>query len=117
LGTESNIDLVPGSLVTVHFSSDHRRRDTAQEVTILAMPGAMFTFVGKVRHLDVKSGMIAVENSSDGKTYELNFDSGMVGEDVTLGTDVIVSAEFQGSRYKAKSIKMYGSNTQASSTD
>ncbi len=114
-GAESNIDLVPGSLVTVHFSSDHRKRDTAQEVTILAMPGALFTFVGKVRHLDMKSGIMAVENASDGLTYELYFDPETVNDDLTVGSDVEVSAEFQGSRYKAKSVKMTTAGTQASS--
>src|ERR1051326_3632150 len=105
-GSESNIDLVPGSLVTVHFSSDHRQRDTAQEVTILALPGALFTFVGKVRHLDIKSGVLAIENASDNLTYELHFEPGMGGDELTVGSDVEVSAEFQGHRYQAKSIKV-----------
>ncbi len=116
-GGDSKIDLVPGSLVTVHFSSDHRKRNTAQEVTILAMPGASFTFAGKVRHLDVKSGVMAVENASDNKVYELHFDPDTVGQDVTVGSDVEVSAEFQGSRYKAKTVKLMGANSQASSKD
>lgn len=113
-GADSNIDLVPGSLVTVHFSSDHRKRDTAQEVTVLAMPGALFTFVGKVRHLDVKNGIMAVENMSDNKTYDLQFDPGTVGDDVTLGSDVEVSAEFQRHGYKAKTIRVTGTNSRAS---
>ena len=111
---DSNIDLVPGSLVTVHFSSDHRKRDMAQEVTVLAMPGALFTFAGKVRHLDVKSGVMAIENATDNRTYELHFDPDMVGDEVTIGSDVEVSAEFQGQRYKAKSIKLTGGNSRAS---
>ena len=113
-GADSNIDLVPGSLVTVHFSSDHRKRDTAQEVTVLAMPGNLFTFVGKVRHLDVKDGTIAVENMSDNKTYELQFDPGTIGDDVTIGSDVEISAEFQRHGYKAKTIRLTGSNSRAS---
>jgi len=108
-GAESNIDLVPGSLVTVHFSSDHRNRDVAQEVTVLAMPGAMFTFEGVVRHLDVKDGVMAVENRTDNKVYELHFEPGTIGEDLTVGSDVIVSAEFQGSKYKARTVRVTGS--------
>jgi len=73
----------------------------------------MFTFVGKVRHLDVKNGVIAVENASDNKTYELQFDPDTVGDNVTVGSDVEVSAEFQGSRYKAKTVKVMNTNTQA----
>jgi len=113
-GSESAIDLVPGSLVTVHFSSDHRQRDTAQEVTVLAMPGALFTFAGKVRHLDVKTGVMAIENTTDNRTYELHFDPDTVGDDIMVGSDVEVSAEFQGQRYKAKSIKLTGGNSRAS---
>jgi Domain of unknown function (DUF5666) len=116
-GSESAIELVPGSLVTVHFSSDHRKRDTAQEVTILAMPGALFTFAGKVRHLDVKTGVMAIENTTDNQTYELHFDPNLVGDDITIGSDVEVSAEFQGQRYRAKSIKLTGGNSRASQTN
>jgi hypothetical protein len=110
-GAESNVDLIPGALVTVHFSSDHRKRDTAQEITVLAMPGALFTFVGKVRHLDVKSGVMAVENLSDNKTYELQIEQDMVGSEVTVGSDVEVSAEFQGHQYKARTVKVMNANT------
>src|SRR4029079_9682998 len=106
--------LVPGSLVAVHFSSDHRKRDMAQEVTILALPGSSFTFAGTVRHLDVKSGVMAVDNVSDNKTYELHFDPEMVGDDITVGSDVEISAEFQGQRYHAKSIKLTGGTPRAS---
>ena len=113
-GADSNIDLVPGSLVTVHFSSDHRKRDTAEEVTVLAMPGALFTFVGKVRHLDLKNGVIAVESMTDNKTYELQFDPGTVGDDVTLGSDVEISAEFQRHGYKVKTLRVAGANSRAS---
>jgi hypothetical protein len=116
-GSESQVSLTPGSLVTVHFSSDHRQRDVAQEVTVLAAPGAMFTFAGVVRHLDVKSGVMAIENRSDNKTYELNFDPGDVSSDITVGSDVEVSAEFQGHRYQAKSIKVNAAKSQASTTD
>ena len=116
-GSESLTELVPGSLVTVHFSSDHRQRDTAQEVTVLAMPGALFTFAGKVRHLDVKAGVLAIENTTDNRTYELHFDPQTVSDDITVGSDVEVSAEFQGQRYHAKSVRLTGGNSRASSKD
>lgn len=114
-GADSNIDLVPGSLVTVHFASDHSNRDVAQEVTVLAMPGALFTFQGVVRHLDVKDGIMAVENKTDNKTYELHFNPASTGDELTVGSEVMVSAEFQGNRYLAKSIKVNSSSKQASS--
>lgn len=113
-GADSNVNLVPGSLVTVHFSSDHSNRDVAQEVTVLAMPGALFTFQGVVRHLDVKDGVMAIENKTDNKTYELHFDATAATDDLTVGSDVTVSAEFQGTGYKAKSIRVNSTNKQAS---
>lgn len=113
-GADSSVNLVPGSLVTVHFSSDHTNRDVAQEVTVLAMPGAMFTFQGVVRHLDVKDGVMAVENKTDNKMYELQFDPTVASDDLTVGSDVTVAAEFEGKTYKAKSIKVNSSNKQAS---
>jgi hypothetical protein len=33
---------------------------------------------------------------------------------VTVGSDVEVSAEFQGSKYKAKNVKVIGTNTRTS---
>lgn len=105
-GAESHVDLVPGSLVAVRFNSDHRKRDIAQEVTVLAMPGNMFTFTGKVTHLDMKSGVMAVENTTDNKLYDLQFDPGTVSDDVTVGSQVEVKAEFVGKGYRARSVAM-----------
>jgi hypothetical protein len=103
-GGQGAMELVPGSLVSVRFSADKSKRDLAREISILAVPGSMFTFVGKVRHLDLRSGMLAVENTSDNKTYELHFEPGVVRSDVTVGTDVTVSAMFSGREYKARRV-------------
>ena len=46
----------------------------AQKITILALPGAAFRFAGRITHLDVKSSTMAIENTSDGKNYEVGFD-------------------------------------------
>ena len=106
-GADSRQDLIPGSLVAIRFASDyHRGGDVAREVEILAMPGASFTFAGPVTHLDVKDGILALHNQSDDKTYELRFDPGVVTDEVTVGTSVVVSAEFSGTHYKAKTVKV-----------
>ncbi len=103
-GGQGTIELVPGSLVTVKFSPGQRNRDMAREITILAMPGNTFNFAGKVRFLDMSKGIIAVENLADNKTYELQFQPGVVRDDVTVGSDVTVSALFSGKGYRAQSI-------------
>lgn len=115
-GADSRQDLVPGSLVTVRFASDYKKSDVAREVNILAMPGSTFTFAGSVTHLDMKDGIIAIRNQSDDKTYELRFDPGTVSDTITVGSDVSINAEFQGTRYKVKSLKATpGNNPKATS--
>ncbi len=103
-GGQGAMELVPGSLVNVRFSPDARSRATAREIDILAEPGNMFTFAGKVRYLDMSRRMIAVENVTDNKTYELQFDPGVVNNNITVGSDVSVAAVFNGSGYKAKTV-------------
>jgi hypothetical protein len=98
------VQLVPGALVTVRFAPDKSHGAIAREISILAVPGNTFTFSGKVRHLDMRSGMIAVENLTDNKTYELSFEPGAVKNDVTVGSDVTVSALFIGRGYKAQTV-------------
>ena len=98
------IELVPGALVTVRFAPDKSNRDLAREISVLAVPGTMVTFSGKVRHLDMSTRTIAVENLTDNKTYELSFEPGVVKNDVTVGSDVSVSAVFRGKGYKAQSV-------------
>jgi len=105
-GGQGAIELVPGSLVTVRFSADKRSGDVAREVDILAVPGNTVTFAGKVRYLDLSRGTIAVENLTDNKTYELQFDRGVVRNDVTIGSDVTVAAVFNGKGYKAQTIAL-----------
>ncbi len=102
-GANSIIDLVPGSLITVHFLPG-QRDDVAHQVSVLATPGNRFTFAGKVRFLDMRDGEIVVQNQSDNKTYELQFDAGAVGPDVMVGTDVVVQAEFVGHGYKVRTL-------------
>jgi hypothetical protein len=104
-GGQGAMELVPGSLVSVRFSPDKRSGDVAREVNILAVPGNTVTFAGKVRYLDLSRGTMAVENVTDNKTYELQFDRGVVRNDVTIGSDVTVAAVFNGKGYKAQTVR------------
>lgn len=109
-GASSRQDLIPGSLIAVRFASNYHNGDTAREIDILAMPGSMFTFAGNVTHLDVPAGVLAIHNQSDDKTYELQFEPGVVNDSITVGSDVTISAEFAGSGYKARTVKVNGSS-------
>jgi hypothetical protein len=103
-GSSAPMDLVPGSLVAVRFSPHRGEHNLAREVSVLAVPGSSFTFVGTVRHLDLRTGTLVVQNQTDNKTYELQIEPGMLGENVTVGSNVTVSALFTGSGYRAKTV-------------
>jgi len=105
-GGQGAVELVPGSLVTVRFSADPKFREVAREINVLAVPGNTFTFAGKVRYLDLSRRTIAVENLTDNKTYELQFDPGAITNNVTVGSDVSVAAVFSGTGYKARTIEV-----------
>ncbi len=99
--------LAPGSLVSVRFSPG-LRRDLAQEVSVIAVPGSVFTFAGKVTHLDMSIGLLSVDNATDNKRYDIFFAPNTPGvtRKLTEGSDVTVEAVFEGSRYSARSISL-----------
>ena len=66
-------DVKPGTLVHVRFAASSPNRGLAREVSIIAVPGSTFTFAGKVTFLDLHRGLIAVQNSTDDKNYEIHF--------------------------------------------
>jgi uncharacterized protein DUF5666 len=102
----STSDLRTGALVTVRFQPDGNGSGKAQEVSILALPGTAFTFTGRVTFLDMHSGLLVLEDPRDRKAYEINFDPSRVrlSRDVTVGSDVSVTADFDGTRYTATTI-------------
>src|SRR5690348_11871297 len=98
--------LQPGSLVTVKFSPDRRDHDVAQEISVIAAPGSVFTFYGRITYLNMSTRTVAVANESDKKTYDIKFtptavDPQMLGE----GKLVLVKARFNGSGYTADNIQ------------
>ncbi|HEX7961952.1 MAG TPA: hypothetical protein VF493_18675, partial [Terriglobales bacterium] len=109
--------LKPGSLVTVKFSPDRQGSGVvAEQVRILAETGSSFTFHGRITHVDLKGGKVAIENESDGKTYEISFDQAFtpIKDDVTVGALATIVATFQGENYIAQSIRVIA-NQQAQS--
>ena len=104
--TGSLADLKPGSIISVRFSPYRANSGTATEIAIAAIPGTVFTFSGKVTNVDLRSGVISVENRTDDKTYDINFSIGRVDrrDALNIGSDVTIQAVFQGNGYLAQSI-------------
>jgi hypothetical protein len=105
-GPVSAAELVSGSLIDVTFIPG--RHSEAQSVTIYASPGKSYVFAGILTHVNLRDGLLALDNQVDGNNYELSFDP--LGEknvgQLVLGTPVTVTASFDGRRYLATSIKI-----------
>jgi hypothetical protein len=99
-------ELIPGTLVTVSFGSQQDGRALAREISILAIPGSNFTFVGKVTGLDLSSSLLTLISATDGKSYEIFLDPSEVGAKNSLrqDADVTVLTQFDGHRYVAKNL-------------
>ncbi len=102
----SRADLLPDSLVTVRFAPQPGR--PVKELEVLARRGAQFTFYGTLTHLDLRSGLLAVENKSDSKLYDIRFAPARIGvtEELTTGAEVAIVATFDGHYYTAQTVKV-----------
>jgi hypothetical protein len=98
--------LVPGALVAVEFGAQRDGHDLAREVTVLATPGASFTFAGRVIGLDLSTGVLTLLSATDGKSYDIYLDSSTAAANDKLhqAADVIVVARFDGGHYVARSL-------------
>jgi hypothetical protein len=101
-----SVDFAPGTLISVKFRSDNKGHGVASQVAILATPGTAFVFVGNVASLDLHSGLLVVVDPRDDKRYDVFFDSARfpVSRALHEGTDVTVTAAFDGARYVASAI-------------
>lgn len=98
-------DVKAGALVHVRFAAESPNRGLAREINIVAMPGAAFTFAGKITYLDLHRGLLALQNSSDDRNYEIHFEpSSTEARRLGVGTEVRIVATFEGSRYAAQSV-------------
>jgi len=98
-------DVQVGSLVSVKFQPGDGGKRFIKQIAILANPGASFVFSGNVSFLDLHTGLLVVVDPRDQKRYELYFDRRLPGSaQLHDGTDVTVTAGFNGERYTAKSI-------------
>ncbi len=97
--------LAEGSLVALKFGSEGNGHDVAREISILALPGTRYTFAGQIVHLDLRTGLLVINSSTDRKTYEVYLDSSVPPDDnLHAGAIVTVVANFEGSRYVARNV-------------
>ena len=99
-------ELHPGSLIDVTFTAGGRRE--AQSIEIHATPGESYLFTGILTFVDLRDGVLAVDNQVDGSNYELSFDPQMQRDipRLVVGTPVAVTASFDGKKYRAMSIRV-----------
>jgi hypothetical protein len=98
--------LAPGTLVAIKFGPRQDGGEVAREVSVLATPGASFTFAGQVTAIDLRLGLLVLNSSTDHKTYEIYLDPSAAGVDDNLrpAANVTVLTRFQDNRYVARSI-------------
>jgi hypothetical protein len=103
--TSATAALGPGALVSIKFQPD-RNGIVARQIAILATAGTAFVFSGRVTFLDLHSGLLVVTDPRDSKRYEIDFNPVRLPASQNLheGTDVTVTAGFDGTRYTANAI-------------
>jgi hypothetical protein len=103
----------PGALVQLSFLpgiSKDKHKDAAlvSEVTVLAAPGSVFTFSGRITFLDLAAHQLVVANASDDNRYEVQFNPAAIeaGTRAHLqeGASVSIAAKFNGQGYIAESV-------------
>jgi hypothetical protein len=97
--------LVSGALVDVIFTSQGNGHDTAQKISILALPGTRYVFSGQVVHIDLRTGLLVLNSSTDHKTYEIYLDPSFPPDDnLQPGSMVTAVTNFQDSRYVTRNL-------------
>ena len=100
----STNDLTENALVTLSFGPQRE----LQQVTVLATPGTSFTFAGRVTYIDMSRKLIAIDNRSDRKKYDVSVNA--IAENILHqireGSDVNISAVFDGNQYDARSVAL-----------
>jgi hypothetical protein len=105
--------LAVGALVEVNFSSGTNHA-LAREVKVLAAPGSVFSFVGRITYLDMASHSLVVDSSTDQKKYAIKFNPARVNawDRLHEGTNISVKARFDGSTYIAEDVAVMSTAAQ-----
>lgn len=99
--------LVPGALAQVQFFPKGKDSE-AQIIRVDAVPGSSFTFQGRVTYVNIRDGVLAIENQEDGRNYELRFNPDQVSarSTLTIGSQVQAKAEFDGQAFDVQKIQV-----------
>ena len=99
-------ELRPGTLVAVAFLPSKDGHPLVRQISILALPGTAFMFVGRLERLDLHRGLLVLMDPRDNKTYEVDFNPAAykLAPEIHEGADITVSAVFDGRHYTAQSI-------------
>lgn len=101
-------ELVPGALVSTDFHPDGRGRILARQISILAVPGSTFYFVGQVAHLDLSRGLLVVIDPRNQRSYDIHCHPSLLRAhpDLHEGAQVTVTTTFDGTQYAARNIQL-----------
>lgn len=102
-------DLVKGTLVSIQFNGAGKGGiANASEVRILAVPGASFTFRGRISSLDERSGRLVLLDSRYSRSYAIFFNASSLpsAQALHLEDEVRVVANYDGVHYVASNIQM-----------
>ena len=85
-----------------------RHGGTADQISILAMPGEEFIFAGRVTSLDLSHGLLSLDNDTDEKNYELRFTPANIEDRDALrvGSEITARAQFDGRSYFANQVSV-----------
>jgi len=96
-----------GALVQVSFIGG-KDPPLVGKILVLAAPGSVFTFAGRITFLNFASHELVLANASDDNRYEIQFDPATIKADARQhlqeGASVAIAARFDGQRYVAKSV-------------
>jgi hypothetical protein len=102
-------DLKEGALVAVSFGPQKELR----EITLLATPGTVFTFAGRLTYVDLSRKLVAINNRSDNKSYDISVEA--VGSNILRqlreGVEANISAVFDGNGYSARQLTLAATNS------
>ncbi|HVP65347.1 MAG TPA: hypothetical protein VMT82_10640 [candidate division Zixibacteria bacterium] len=106
----TNARLVPGALAQVQFLPGPKGSE-AKSIQIDAVPGSSFTFQGRVTYVNIRDGVLAIENQGDGRNYELRFNPDQIAgrEGLTIGAQVLAKASYNGQAFDVQNMQIVAS--------
>jgi len=104
-------EVTQGALVSVQFSPDKSNRGVAREIRLLAAPGAVYTFAGRVTNLDLSEGQLSIANQNNSQTYDISIARPLLPASLMIGSDVVIKAIFDGKGYRASSVNVTRART------